>query len=128
MAVENDIQRGWYGLPVGRGEPQVGWCWDEEIEGRFRVGRVGCVADLLDSACNRRAGAEVLEAFVYVNQDGNSTNFTGLRVTCDGQPHASNVTVTASGFLLHRGAASASGYLLLTSGESASPTQRLRLR
>jgi hypothetical protein len=33
------------------------------------------------------AGVEVLEAFLYVTQDGNQTLFTSFQPTCDGTPH-----------------------------------------
>jgi hypothetical protein len=74
------------------------------------------------------AGGELLEAFVYVNQDGFSSEFGFLNVPCDGAPHMSTVEVTALDFLFHKGKASASGYMLLTSGETISPVQPLKLK
>jgi hypothetical protein len=74
------------------------------------------------------AGGELLEAFVYVNQDGFSSEWGFLNSPCDGTPHESTVEVTALDFLFHKGKASASGYMLLTSGESISPVQPLKLR
>jgi hypothetical protein len=72
--------------------------------------------------------AELLESFVYVNQDGNSTEFGAVSVPSDGTRHTVMVTVTALDFLLVKGNASASGYMLLTSGETVSPVQRIKLR
>jgi hypothetical protein len=79
-------------------------------------------------------GYEVLEAFIYVVQDQNTSQFAALPVTCDGRTHRFLVTVPAypdSGF--HAGRASASGYILLqdpATGNtvSTSPTGTLRLR
>ena len=65
---------------------------------------------------------------MYVNQDGHSTGFALVNVPCDGQPHTVSVNATALDFLLHKGKASASGYLLLTTGDSISPVQRLKLK
>jgi len=73
-------------------------------------------------------GALPMEALLYVNQDGNSTEFGTLGVVCDGRRHRSTTTVTALGFQLHRGAATVSSYLLLESGESVSPVHDVVLR
>ena len=74
------------------------------------------------------AGAELLESFVYVNQNGFSTQFGFFNVPCDGTRHKATATATALDFVLEPGKASASGFMLLTTGESISPTQRIMLR
>ena len=68
-------------------------------------------------------GAEVLEAFVYLNQDANQGEFASFQPVCDGTPHTFTVRAHAVGFRYHVGEATVSGYVLLTSGASASPTQ-----
>lgn len=73
-------------------------------------------------------GGELLESFVYVNQGGSSTQFGAVNVPCDGRRHEVTVTVTALDFELEEGKASASGFMLLTSGESISPVRKIRLR
>ena len=67
------------------------------------------------------SGDEVLEAFVYVNQDGRSTQPAGIGLACDGEPHLATVETAALDFELRRGKASASGFILLASGASISP-------
>jgi hypothetical protein len=74
------------------------------------------------------AGAEVLEAFLYVIQDGNQSQFASLQPVCDGTPQPFTVLAQAVGFVFHRGKAQVSGYLLLTTGEAISPTGDVRLR
>jgi hypothetical protein len=73
------------------------------------------------------AGAEVLEAFLYVNQDGNQGEFAFFQPICDGTPHTFMVRAQAVGFRYHPGEAMVSGYVLLTSGASTSPTQTVTL-
>ena len=72
-------------------------------------------------------GAEVLEAFVYVNQDGNQGEFASFQPICDGTSHTFIVRAQALGFRYHVGAATVSGYVLLNSGASISPTQTVTL-
>ena len=72
-------------------------------------------------------GAEVLEAFLYVNQDGNQGEFAFFQPICDGTPHTFMVRAQAVGFRYHVGEATVSGYVLLTSGASTSPTQTVTL-
>ena len=72
-------------------------------------------------------GAEVLEAFLYVNQDGNQGEFAFFQPICDGTPHTFTVPAQAVGFRYHVGEATVSGYVLLTSGASTSPTQTVTL-
>jgi hypothetical protein len=77
------------------------------------------------------AGSEVLEAFVYVTQDGNTSQFAGIPVVCDGTAHTFTVRVPALDSPLHLGKATASGYVLVTSGTgtaSASPTATITIR
>jgi hypothetical protein len=71
--------------------------------------------------------AEVLEAFLYVNQDGNQGEFAFFQPICDGTPHTFMVRAQAVGFRYHVGEATVSGYVLLTSGASTSPTQTVTL-
>ena len=72
-------------------------------------------------------GAEELEAFLYVNQDGNQGEFAFFQPICDGSPHTFMVRAQAVGFRYHVGEAQVSGYVLLTSGATTSPTQTVRL-
>jgi hypothetical protein len=72
-------------------------------------------------------GAEVLEAFLYVNQDGNQGQFAFFQPICDGTPHTFVVRASAVGFRYHVGEAQVSGYVLLTSGASTSPSQIVTL-
>jgi hypothetical protein len=74
------------------------------------------------------AGAEVLEAFLYVTQDGNQTPFASFQPICDGTPHTFLVRAQAVGFVFHQGKAQVSGYLLLTPGEAISPAEVVKLR
>jgi hypothetical protein len=74
------------------------------------------------------AGATVLEAFLYVVQDGNQSNFAPLQPVCDGTAHAFTVRVHAADSPLRGGKAQVSGYLLLASGEATSPTGVVKLR
>jgi hypothetical protein len=70
---------------------------------------------------------EVVEAFLYVNQDGNQGEFAFFQPICDGTPHTFMVRAQAVGFRYHVGEATVSGYVLLTSGASTSPTQTVTL-
>jgi hypothetical protein len=72
-------------------------------------------------------GAEVLEAFLYVNQDGNQGEFAFFRPICDSTPHTFTVRARAVGFRYHVGAAQVSAYVLLGSGASTSPSQTVTL-
>ena len=73
------------------------------------------------------AGAQVLEAFLYVNQDGNQGQFASFQPICDGTPHTFRVRAQAVGFLYHVGEATVSGYVLLSSGAATSPGQTVTL-
>ena len=73
-------------------------------------------------------GAEVLEAFLYVNQDGTQGQFASFQPICDGSPHTFTVRAEPqSGFRYHVGEAQVSAFVLLTSGASTSPGQTVTL-
>jgi len=76
------------------------------------------------------AGSEVLEAFVYVVQDvnQNTSQFAGLPLVCDGVARMLTVRVLALDMPFHTGKARVSGYILLTSGVSISPTAQIKIR
>lgn len=73
------------------------------------------------------AGEVVLEAFVYVTQEGNESQFAFFQPICDGSPHNFTVRAEALDFVCHRGKTRVSGYLLLESGETTSPTRVVKL-
>jgi hypothetical protein len=74
-------------------------------------------------------GAEVLEAFLYVNQDGNQGEFAPLQPICDGSPHTFTVLAQpGTDFRYHAGQAQVSAFVLLTSGASTSPSQAVTLQ
>ena len=73
-------------------------------------------------------GAGVLEAFLYVNQDGNQGQFASFQPICDDTPHTFTVRAQANGFRYHVGEATVSGYVLLSSGASTSPSQTVTLQ
>jgi hypothetical protein len=68
------------------------------------------------------SGSEALEAFVYVVQDGNTSQFGGIPVVCDDAPHTFAVRVAALDFLFHSGKARASAYVLVLSGTETAST------
>jgi hypothetical protein len=74
-------------------------------------------------------GSDVLEAFVYVTQDGQQSRFTPLAVRCGGRARTYEVRVPApDGTTFHAGAASASAFVLVDKNgdvTSASPGQTL---
>jgi hypothetical protein len=73
-------------------------------------------------------GAEVLEAFLYVNQDGNQGQFASFQPICDDTPHMFVVRARADGFRYHVGEAQVSAFVLLTSGASTSPSQTVTVQ
>ena len=73
-------------------------------------------------------GAVVLEAFLYVNQDGNQGRFASFQPICDDTPHTFTVRAQADGFRYHVGEAQVSAFVLLTSGASTSPGQTVTLQ
>jgi hypothetical protein len=72
-------------------------------------------------------GAEVLEAFLYVNQDGNQGRFAFFQPICNDTAHTLTVRAQADGFRYHPGAAQVSAFVLLSSGASTSPGQTVTL-
>ena len=72
-------------------------------------------------------GDEVLEAFLYVNQDGNQGQFASFQPICDDTPHTFTVRAQADGFRYHLGEATVSAFVLLSSGASTSPGQTITL-
>lgn len=60
-------------------------------------------------------GVEVLEAFVYVTQNGNQSLFAPIPVTCSdsSRPQKSVVRIPALDFLFQEGEANASAYILV---------------
>ena len=88
----------------------------------------GGAAVLVRIAVTCPAGSEVLESFVYVVQDGNTSNFAPVPVACDSTSRTYTVRVNATDFRFERGKARASGYVLLASGESVSPTRVIKIR
>ena len=72
-------------------------------------------------------GAEVVEAFLYVNQAGNQGEFASFQPVCDGSPHPFTVSARAVGFRYHVGQAQVSAFVLLSSGASTSPAQTVTL-
>jgi hypothetical protein len=58
-------------------------------------------------------GAEVLEAFVYITQDGFTSQMAGIPLVCDGAQHVSLVRVAALDAAFHSGTATASAYALV---------------
>jgi hypothetical protein len=75
-------------------------------------------------------GAEVVEAFLYVNQDGHQGQFASFQPSCDDTPHPFTVRAQADSFRYHLGEAQVSAYvayLLLSNLTSTSPTQTVTL-
>ena len=60
-------------------------------------------------------GVQVLEAFVYVTQNGNTSQFAPISVSCGDvpRPQKSIVRIPALEFLFQEGAANASAYVLV---------------
>jgi hypothetical protein len=57
-------------------------------------------------------GAEVLEAFLYVNQHSRQGAFAFFQPLCGGSPHTFTVRAQAVDFRYHVGQAQVSGYVL----------------
>jgi hypothetical protein len=75
------------------------------------------------------SGAAVLESFVYVTENGSSSQLTFFSPICDGSAHTFVVAVAAGpGMTFRRGPAQASAYVLLESGASTSPFSRIIIR
>ena len=73
------------------------------------------------------AGGEVLESFVYITQTGIQSEFAPLAVTCDGVARKTLSRVSLLEGAFRKGAAQASAYVLLTSGDSVSPAEQVTL-
>lgn len=83
-----------------------------ELGGRAKIVDEGASATIrVAGTCT--AGAQVLEAFVYITQDGNTSSFGSFPLVCDGLRHAWRVEVQAFDAPFHAGAATASGYALI---------------
>jgi hypothetical protein len=75
------------------------------------------------------SGTTVLESFVYVTDSGSSSQFAVFTPICDDSPHTFLIAVAAApGMTFRRGPAQASGYVLLDSGASSSPSRRIVIR
>ena len=76
-------------------------------------------------------GSDVLEAFVYVSQDEQQSQFVTIPVRCGGKARTYAIRVPApEGTVFHAGSATASGYVLVDkkgSVTSASPSQALTI-
>jgi hypothetical protein len=68
-------------------------------------------------------GADVLESFVYVNQDGFSTESSPIPLRCDGSLHRSKVLVPMADVPLHKGPATASAYALVVDPDTGETAQ-----
>ena len=92
---------------------------------RLKGGKFAAVA--VTVTCG--SGETVLEAFVYLVQNGNQSPFAPIRdVVCDGTAHVYVVTVAApTGERFRRGEARASGYVLTNQG-STSPARTVTIR
>ncbi len=86
---------------------------------------------LLSVTVSCAGGSDVLEAFVYVTQDGQQSRFTPIPVRCGGPARTYIVRVPApEGTVFRAGTASASGYVLVDKHgnvTSASPSQTLTI-
>ncbi len=81
-------------------------------------------AVLLRVAASCREGLEVLEAFVYVTQDGEQSQFAGIPVSCNGRSQRFVVRVaTFEDARLEPGEAQASAYLLVQDPDSSTTHQ-----
>ncbi len=83
-----------------------------------RVGRMGKIVDGGTAVVVRVAGicssgADVLEAFVTVSQEGASSNMGFFPLTCDGAPHGYTARITAFDGTFSPGEAFASAYGLI---------------
>ena len=68
-------------------------------------------------------GSDVLEAFIYVTQEGNQSPFTPIGVRCGGKARTYAVSVTApAGTDFHAGNASASAFVLVDKHGDVSST------
>jgi hypothetical protein len=86
-------------------------------------------AVLVEVTVSCTGGSDVLEAFVYVTQDGQQSPFTPIAVRCGGGDRTYQVRVPAPpGSIFHAGSASASAFVLVAKKgdvSSASPGSAL---
>jgi hypothetical protein len=75
------------------------------------------------------SGGVVLEAFAYVVQRDHNSDFGFFSPICDGAPHTFTVTIQpAEGERFRRGRARVSALVLLESGATTSPSQKVVIR
>jgi hypothetical protein len=87
----------------------------------------GTVEASLTVTCS--SGGVVLEAFAFVVQRDHNSEFAFFNPICDGNPHTFTVTVQpAEGESFRRGRARISALVLLESGATASPSQKVVIR
>jgi hypothetical protein len=91
---------------------QVLWV---EIMGKATLVDGGQAVELQVRTVCTIAGVEALEAFVYVTQNGNGSDFAPIAVSCDSDPTPliSMVRVNVFDFLFQKGDANASAYVLV---------------
>ena len=90
----------------------------------------GGAAVLVDVTVSCAGGSDVLEAFVYVTQDGQQSPFAAIPVRCGGTRTYTVRVPAPSGATFHAGTASASGYVLVDkkgTTSSTSPGQTLTI-
>jgi hypothetical protein len=89
----------------------------------------GGAAVLVSATVKCAGGSDVLEAFVYVTQDGQQSQFVPIPVRCGGRARTYIMRVPApEGTTFHAGEASASGFVLVDKKgnvTSASPSLTL---
>lgn len=91
----------------------------------------GGAAVLVTLTVRCAGGSDVLEAFVYVSQEGQQSPFTPIQVRCGGKARTYVVRVPApEGTTFQAGTAQASGFILVEKKDvvtSTSPSQTLTL-
>jgi hypothetical protein len=117
-------------LPVAHAQESIA----VEISKKATLIQDGQAVDLqLEIACP--VGREVLEAFAYVVQDDNHSNFGSIPLICDGTSHLH--TVRAPGFaggpLFRHGSATGNAFVLLLDRatgrtESGGDTRRIHIK
>lgn len=97
---------------------------------RARIIEAGAAARIrVEGVCTH--GAEVIEAFVYITQDGHTSSFGFVPLVCDGARHSWIVQVESFDQPFHVGPATASPYALVEdprTGETADDSPFLRIR
>jgi hypothetical protein len=91
----------------------------------------GGAAALVTVTVRCAGGSNVLEAFIYVTQEGQQSRFTPIQVRCGGKARTYVVRVPApEGTTFKAGTAQASGFILVEKKDvvtSTSPSQTLTL-